>query len=73
MSKPKTLAERLAEQVAARKKPCTICARSDREQIDEAYRIGKSTGQWGINQIALDLGLNWNTLKRHFTQDLGKQ
>ena len=73
MPKPKTLAERLAEQVIARKKPCVICTRPDREQIDEAYRVGKSTGQWGINQIALDLGLNWNTLKRHFVNDMGKR
>ena len=73
MPKPKTLAERLAEQVAARKKPCSICIRPDRDAIDEAYRIGKSTGQWGINQIALDLGLNWNTLKRHFTQEKCKR
>jgi hypothetical protein len=65
--KGRSLLDILRERAAAKKRQCVICQRADRVLIDAAYGEGKATGKWGINQIARELSLNWNTLKRHFT------
>ena len=78
MPKPKqgrrrsnSLLDTLQKKADAKKQKCTICERKDRAVIDKAYRMGKATGQWGINNIANEVGVHWNTLRRHFSRHLG--